>query len=388
MDEKRFANIDQRYGFDLSVGPKIGAGDFLFGFLSDVPILNMVRQASLSRLFFPYVYSNRALSASYMGGDFVREVERGVTSLKADRPAFMVVHFCEPHWPYALVSSKERKEGWLSPFNGQGNFQNYVRALPRADEQFAQVIASLRQAGRLKNALVFFISDHGEGFPRDGIKFKSTVDGRLLEVSAYGHGTNVVQRSQFQVLLAYQVYRDGKLVSVPLQEKSQRVSLLDIYPTVLQHLGVESPRNLDGYSLLQHKDHPDRKFFVETDFNVSSVLKGQVDAGDAFAEGASAYRVEPNGYVSLRPEKIDQIMLQKEYSILSGEQIVAFGSYQEGSPGFRFFDYSKMEWRPIEGEDGDTAVLELQRALCKQFAGDPLLTGQPVCQGPEVATGR
>ncbi|MNT69146.1 hypothetical protein D3C72_2074430 [compost metagenome] len=113
-----------------------------------------------------------------------------------------------------------------------------------------------------------------------------------------------------------------------------------------------------------------------------------MDVGDAFAEGASAYRVEPNGYVSLRPEKIGQIMLQKEYSVLSGEQVVAFGNYQEGVPGFRFFDYSKMEWRPISGEDGDASVKGLQHALCKQFVDDPRLAGQTVCQGADVASGQ
>ncbi|MDT4845373.1 Sulfatase [compost metagenome] len=388
MDEKRFANIDQRYGFDVQVGPKIGAGDFLFGFLSDLPLLNIVRQLPLSRLLFPYVYSNRALSASYLGSDFVNEVDRGITSLKVDAPVFMVVHFCEPHWPYAYVSGKEMQNGWLSKFTGEGNFPNYLKALPRADEQFSSVISSLRRAGRLENALVFFVSDHGEAFARDKVTFRSAVGGKPFELFALGHGTDVVQKPQFQVLLAYQIYRNGELVSTPSHERSQRVSLLDIYPTVLQHVGLDAPQYLDGYSLLDRQERPDRKFFLETDFNVSAVLKGNIDAGEAFAQGASAYRVEPNGYVSLRPEKIDEVMQQKEYSVLSGDQVLAFGNYQDGEPGFRFFDYSNMEWRPIEGEDGDAAVLELQRALCKQFAGDPLLIGLQVCQRLNVATVR
>ncbi|MNF75530.1 hypothetical protein D3C84_575980 [compost metagenome] len=205
---------------------------------------------------------------------------------------------------------------------------------------------------------------------------------------ALGHGTDVVQRSQFQVLLAYQIYRDGKLISAPSHEDSQRVSLLDIYPTVLEHVGLELPEGLDGYSLLERKERPERKFFVETDFNVSAMFKSKVDVGDVFAEGASAYRVEPNGYVSLRPEKIDQILLLKEYSVLSGEQAVAFGNYEEGEPGFRFFDYARMEWRPIAGEDSDVSVRGLQRALCEQFVGDPRLGGQPVCKGHIVAAGK
>lgn len=388
MDEKRFANIDRRYGFDFLLGPKIGVGDFLFGFLSDLPILNIVRQVPLSRIFFPFIYSNRALNVSYLGSDFVHEVERGVASLKGDMPAFMVVHFCEPHWPYAYVSGPEKREGWLSRYTKEGSFQGYLKALPRADDQFAAVISDLRQAGRLDNALVFFVSDHGEAFARDKVTFRSSVGGKPFELYSVGHGTDVVQREQFQVLLAYQMYRDGKLVSVPFREDSQRVSLLDIYPTVLEHVGLGLPKNLDGYSLLQRKEQPERNFFVETDFNVAAMFKSKVDVGDVFAEGASAYRVEPNGYVSLRPEKIEQILLLKEYSVFSGEQAVAFGNYEDGAPGFRFFDYSRMEWRPIAGEDADASIRELQRALCKQFVRDPRLGGQTACKGHNVAAGK
>lgn len=388
MDEKRFANIDQRYGFDHLVGPKIGVGDFLFGFLSDLPVLNMVRQFPLSEPFFPYVYSNRALSASYMGEDFVGEVEDGIADLDAGLPAFMVVHFCEPHWPYAYVSGKERQTGWLSKFNGQGNFQNYMKSLPRADEQFGKVITALRDAGRLENALVFFVSDHGEGFARDAVTFSSAVGGRPFELSAYGHGTNVVQRFQFQVLMAYQVYRNGKLVSIPSSQERDRVSLLDIYPTVLEYLGIELPKTLDGYSLIGREKIPERNFFVETDFNVSAVLNGQIDADEAFAQGASAYRVESNGYVSLRPDKIGQIMRQKEYSVLSGDKVLAFGDYGKELAPFRLFDYSAMTWRPIEGEDGDPSIREMQLALCRQFASDPLMLEQHVCRSARVADAR
>ncbi|MOA06733.1 hypothetical protein D3C78_1263930 [compost metagenome] len=236
--------------------------------------------------------------------------------------------------------------------------------------------------------MVFFVSDHGEAFSRDKVTFQSGVGGMPFELFSVGHGTDVIQREQFRVLLAYQMYRNGKLVSAPSHEISQRVSLLDIYPTVLEHVGLELPKYLDGYSLLERKDRPDRKFFVETDFNVAAMFKSKVDVGDVFAEGASAYRVEPNGYVSLRPEKIEKILLQKEYSVISGEQVVAFGNYQERSPGFRYFDYSKMEWRPISGEDGDASVKGLQHALCKQFVGDPRLAGQVVCQGTNVASGQ
>ena len=48
-DEKRFANFDESWGFDLVGGPRIGLTDFLLGPASDFPVLNLLRKTSLGK---------------------------------------------------------------------------------------------------------------------------------------------------------------------------------------------------------------------------------------------------------------------------------------------------------------------------------------------------
>jgi hypothetical protein len=379
-DEKRFANIDERHGFEVLLGPRIGVSDFLIGFISDMPIINFARQLPYSRELLPYVYSNRAVSASYMGHDFVREVSEGVSGLKSSMPAFMVVHFCEPHWPYAYVSKAERREKWLSPYSQEGNFLNYVKSLRLADEQFATVMDSLRDAGRLDNALVFFVSDHGESFGRDTITFKSSIGGQDFVQSSTGHGTDAADRSQFQVLLAYQQYQDGRLINQGATKDSPRVSLLDIYPTIMEYLNIEDGKVRDGVSLFKVKEQAQRDFFVETGFSVPAILKRNPNMADAFMQGMNAYQVEPNGYVSLRPDKVREILLQKEFSVMRGQYLVTYGSYQDVGTQFRLFDFLNMQWRPLEKSGGQGVENDLQMKICKQFSDDPRLASEGVCR--------
>src|SRR5690606_2895519 len=69
-DEMRFSNLGEFHGFDGVIGSKVGALDFLFGNLIDMPFSNLLLSTSLGGFFFPYAYGNRAVAHTYSPDDY------------------------------------------------------------------------------------------------------------------------------------------------------------------------------------------------------------------------------------------------------------------------------------------------------------------------------
>jgi hypothetical protein len=183
------------------------------------------------------------------------ELERWCDAGVPEGPLFVYVHLMGAHAPYAppdhvrkaflagqslaarldprstaqlikdLTSGKERR--LTSRERGQ------LEALYRADaayhdEIMGRLLAALGGSGLLDRALLIYTSDHGEEFYEHG---------------RVGHGTGL-WHEQVHVPL---------LIHAPGQASGRTVSMLaghvDIVPTVLEALGVETPDGLPGRSL-------------------------------------------------------------------------------------------------------------------------------------------
>src|SRR5204863_1260045 len=59
IDETRFSNINESYGFDQIVAPPTGFNDFLIGTINDFPLSNLLVNTILGKYLFPYSYANR-----------------------------------------------------------------------------------------------------------------------------------------------------------------------------------------------------------------------------------------------------------------------------------------------------------------------------------------
>lgn len=129
----------------------------------------------------------------------------GVTS----RRVFGFLHLYEPHAPY---------EG------------SYNAEVTRADAIVGRFLESLRKRGLYDDALIVFLSDHGEGLGDHGED---------------GHGM-FVYREAIQVPL---------IVKLPRRERAAtRVTTLaalsDVMPTILAAAGIDAPERQDGTNLL------------------------------------------------------------------------------------------------------------------------------------------
>jgi len=155
----------------------------------------------------------------------------------ADGPFFLFFHIFEPHTPYDPPA--EYAARYPSPYDGE---------VAAADDAVGDLLDELRDLDLYEEALIVFLSDHGEGLGDHGED---------------EHGL-FLYRSTLQVPLMIklpQSERAGETVSDPVQ-------LIDVYPTLISVLGLPHMEQLQGTPLLvQTRPEPgDNPIYAETFF--------------------------------------------------------------------------------------------------------------------------
>lgn len=190
------------------------------------------------------------------------------------QPWFLYLHYLEPHAPYqpppnhprqiasAPALAKQRgvnawaRKGEAWPvtrrlYDGQTQYeitpQNlahlsdlYDEEIAYFDQQFAELVDSLRDRGVLDHTVIILAADHGE---------------ELYDHNHFGHCRD----------LAYDtVLKTPLLLWIPGVEPARRRALaenLDIVPTLLDYMGISEGQAFDGKSLrpVIEKDQPVRR---------------------------------------------------------------------------------------------------------------------------------
>ncbi len=194
------------------------------------------------------------------------------------RPAggtFAYIHLFDPHLPYAppdrfvpegvYDGSMGRRLGLdfagvikrRGPDAIHGEDRRRVIELYRGeiryeDEIVGQILDNLEESGAIENTAVFFVADHGE---------------ELWDHGDWGHGLTMYDEVVQVPLIAFWpgVLPEGEV-------RADRVSIADIFPTVLNVLGIEyDPGPLVARSLLLPPD-PERVIFAERNNDQNIVL--------------------------------------------------------------------------------------------------------------------
>lgn len=105
----------------------------------------------------------------------------------------------------------------------------YRAELELFDRGFGELVAELDSAGVWQDALVILVSDHGEGFEPERARIH--------------HGGRL---HQDQLAIPFLVRAPG----LGARAEAERVSLIDVMPTVLDFVGAPVPAGLDGRSLV------------------------------------------------------------------------------------------------------------------------------------------
>jgi arylsulfatase A-like enzyme len=160
-----------------------------------------------------------------------------------DKPFFLYLHYLDPHDPYkppkefAKFFKEKLKVGNYSEAD-QKRLMRYDGEIRYLDGQIGLLLNYLKTKGLYNNSLIIFTADHGEQFNEHG---------------DLGHGYQLFNE-EIHVPLIFKLPKNSKFGI-----NDEKVSLIDIFPTVLDILGFKTVEGLQGISLLDSKKITDRK---------------------------------------------------------------------------------------------------------------------------------
>ncbi len=156
-------------------------------------------------------------------GNEVVDAALGWLDQGPESPFFAWVHLYDPHAPY------EPPEPYRSRFNG-GLAGLYDGEIAFTDAQIGRLLAWLEENGLTGETILAVVGDHGEALGSHG---------------ELGHGYFVYDYAvQVPLLLR------TPLVEFRGLEIARQVTTIDLYPTLLEMLGLELPPGIQGRSLV------------------------------------------------------------------------------------------------------------------------------------------
>lgn len=328
IDEVRFSNLDESYGFDEMLAPPMGSADFMLGFFADTPLANVLVNTAAGGWLFPYGHANRGAATTYDPDTFV---ERIAGAVSFDEPTLLAVHFTLVHWPYTWATAPVTTRYEMAELSlTERAHVNYRMAVRRVDEQFRDLMDMLEEKGALENAIVVVLSDHGESLGESSpiAAHDHVIDQLLRPDEIFGHGTHVFSADQYHVVLGMRSFGNDLLprhggLDLP-------VSLEDIAPTVLDILDLDAEQSFDGRSLVPYIQDGDgaslagRIRFLETEFNPSGISPELMMTASAISTAVDKYEIDPaTDRVLVRTQFIDEMLSTRQYAAESGGHIFA-----------------------------------------------------------------
>lgn len=138
--------------------------------------------------------------------------------------------------PFAII---ERQRDGAQKVDLEQILALYDGGVRQFDDEVGRILTCLKQCGLADNTIVLIYSDHGIDF---------------FEYESWGQGNSVVSDQSARVPI---------ILSDPRRKRSSNVSTttrtVDLYPTLLELLGVPVPANIDGVSLAEADANPDFK---------------------------------------------------------------------------------------------------------------------------------
>jgi len=164
--------------------------------------------------------------------DVVKKALKLADSISND-PFFFFLHFFDAHWPYS-PPLPYKKDYIDNPYEGE---------IAYIDKMLGDLINNFSNKGLLKNTILVIFSDHGEDL--NGLYPNDHGDEHPEEE---GHGCLLYDATQLVPLII--VFPDRyKFDNINIEEQ---VRLVDITPTLLDILKIDSKINFDGKSLMRH----------------------------------------------------------------------------------------------------------------------------------------
>ena len=243
-------------------------------------------------------------------------------------PFVLFVSFIAPHFPLIVPENyfnlyknellppikKSNPElsnhPWWKAFNNCYTFDRYFkddehRNLARVsylglctfvDDLIGVVLKSLRDNGFGDNTDIIFLSDHGENLGARGLWGKSVMYEESIAIPMILSGNSVTP---------------NKLIKTP-------VSLIDVFPTILDRYELDVPSEAQGRSLFEvANDSDDEKRLVLSEYHGAGSISGAFMLRDGHYKYIHFVNCEPEFYDMVDdPEELNNLAGKQEYQAM------------------------------------------------------------------------
>ncbi|PKA11566.1 sulfatase [Leptospira meyeri] len=182
------------------------------------------------------------------------EVLKEISSDK--KPFFLFLNYNDPHKPYtpppgftARIQTKEVLDEKKT---------NYLGEVAFVDEELGKVFDELKDKNLWDNTMILITADHGEV-----MHSAHAISPFTGTNTYYGHGQDLFLENIHVPLL----------VKLPNETKKQSIGAMtrsiDLYPTILDYVGLTVPKSVHGKSLrslIENKETTKRTYYGETRF--------------------------------------------------------------------------------------------------------------------------
>ncbi|MGC4050828.1 MAG: sulfatase [Paludibaculum sp.] len=200
------------------------------------------------------------------GSKMIDEAGLVLRKWKQAQPSFLFLNLMDAHWPYnppppfrnrfrtparhwsstefyELVKLVDEEKRVVTPQEREDLAAAYDSGIAYADHQLGRLFQILRENGVFDNSLIIVTADHGEVFG---------------ERSLMEHGVSVYQdQVHVPLIVKYPGQQQRKDVGIT-------VSLVDLFPTVLDVIGAPVPRRLAGITLRKAEHLATRPVYAES----------------------------------------------------------------------------------------------------------------------------
>jgi arylsulfatase A-like enzyme len=246
------------------------------------------------------------------------------------QPFFAFLHSYEVHHPYtpiaedlkrfeedysgvlpndisvSLLESINRREVSITPADFRHIVNAYDAEIRSADESFGDLIAVLRNRGLYDETMIVLMSDHGEEFREHGMM---------------GWHTHTLYDELLRVPLVIKLPESrfaGRVVT-------KAVRLIDVAPTILDVLGIPSPRDFVGESLLAF-------FESEDEASRPAVSQRDVPTRDVFSLRTDRWKLYRGRLFDLDQDRLEQHDVAGTHAEIAASMQSRLAELLDGTP--------------------------------------------------------